>query len=214
MCRMFIILRQHSKLLFPVTLGLEIKKCAVPVDILFLLHASQDVEQENFERMKYLVNLIISKFKVNSLWTRIGIIVFSNSAKVVVPLGNITDPESLSHTLKSVSVGGMGSNMFQALQIADTDLFNPGTARDMAKVVVLLTSNKQNPQSSPAGLAAEKLSSKGVTVFAVGAGPKVEKQELETLVKSESDLFISRDFTELVPRVAQIVPRLCRATGK
>ena len=184
--------------------------------MLFLVHASQDLEQVNFQRMKYLVSSIVNKFRVGPSWARIGLIVFSDTATVIAPLARSTDLESLEQAIGSAALGERGTNMAKALQLASAEFSSSGTERDVPKIAVLITADKQSPESkaSPVGLAAENLSSAGASILVVGVSPKVDRQELELLVISENDIVIAKDFTELVPRVGQIVPRLCETAGE
>ena len=188
------------------------------MDILFLLHTSADIGDDNLQRQIRFVSTINKKLKVAPLWARVGLISYNSNATLVASIGQYSDSESLNGVMNTLTLGGPKTNLNQALGVAASEIFRHGveSARDVPKIVVILVADKESPSpnGSPAGLEAENLSSRGVNVFVVGIGATVDQKELELLVKSDNELILAKEFTELVPRTGQLLTRICKATSK
>lgn len=196
---------------------LETKKCAVPMDIVFILHSSIDIGDANLKRQIRFVGAVTSKLKVLPNWARIGVVMYSNNATVATTLGTYSNPESLAEIIGTLNLGGRTTNMTEALLVASFEIISRAEdeIQHTPKIIVMIVADKHsnNTNSSPPGMAAEDLFSQGINIFVVGIGPKVGKHELDVLVRDENELILAKDFTELVPRAGQLVTKICALTG-
>jgi len=101
----------------------------------------------------------------------VGVISFANRPRLVVPLGEHTDPELTVAAIRSISSGG-GTNLGPALQLAREQL--SGVEAKLRHVIVLSDGQSQNPEALPP-LAAQMFDEGiRVTTIAVGDGSDID----------------------------------------
>merc|ERR1740124_808003 len=107
------------------------------------------------------------------------------------------------------------------LGLANSEVFTAQNgARNVEKLVFLLTDGIQNPVASKSGAAwdpavnARKLIDRGIKVFAIGVSDAVDKQELYRITGDNNKVFYADSFdalvsTELLDKASKA---MCKAT--
>lgn len=87
-----------------------------PADIYFVMDASSSIGRQNYKKQKrFLVNLA-RQFDIGKDKTRIGVLPFSNSYKVAIPLGSANDINSLSRAIHNIPYIRGGTHTAAALK--------------------------------------------------------------------------------------------------
>ncbi len=106
----------------------------------------------------------------------VGVIQFSNSSSLVVPLAPNDEPEETEQRILSIRHGG-GTNLLPALQQARNVLQNADA--DIKHVVVLSDGRSQNEEQLPA--LAERMLDDGITVTTISVGDEADTDTLRKI---------------------------------
>ena len=178
-----------------------------------MIDTSQSIGARNFQKEKYFVDAVASSIIADAQGSQVGLISCSDNATLHAKFGDSSSLDDLRQSIDSVPYTRGRTRIDKALQLAATDLFlAAAVARpDAPKVLLILTDGKQtqDPDALTLDVAVLPLRALGVRVFAVGIGPLVEVNELLRMVESRENLFIVRDFDDLLLRTREIAKKTC-----
>ena len=159
-----------------------------------MLDASGSVGSSNFVTMKNFVKTIISNFEIGANKTRVGVIRFSSSAFIVIPLGSINNAGQLNTSITNIYYTGGGTATHLALNLLDTAFNNARTSQGVPRVAIVFTDGYSNSQSLTAQ-AAQAVHDTGIVVYSFGIGSGVNINELNTIASSSNNVFVISDFS-------------------
>ena len=122
--------------------------CDSGLDIVFVLDASGSIGNSNFVTMKNFVNSITSNFEIRAEKTCVGVIRFSSSASIVVPLGSINNTLQLSTSITSIVYTGGGTATDLALNHLKNAFSNARKSQGVPQVATVFTDGQSNSPSS------------------------------------------------------------------
>ena len=138
--------------------------CKAKFELGFLIDASGST-YSHFKDVLQLVISIVDNFGLSREGTHVGVVIFSNTARVVFDFGQYYDSESLKRALDAVEAPSGGTRLDIALQLTYRDLFSKkGRLRDnVPKLLFVMT---DGVHESPYGieLAVKPLQALGVRV--------------------------------------------------
>lgn len=140
-------------------------------DIAFVVDVSKsmdtnDVSPSRLARVKMEINLLLDNFKGD----RVALIIFAGSAFVQLPLTNDYDlVRNFVDNLSTKSIKTQGTNIAQALLLADKVLRISEKERDRSRVVILFSDGENTTGEKPVNVA-RKLSTDGIVILTVGVG--------------------------------------------
>ena len=184
-----------------------------PADIYFVMDASSSIGRQNYKKQKrFLVNLA-RQFDIGKDKTRVGVISFSNSYKVSIPLGSANDINSLSRAIHNIPYIRGGTHTAAALKYIKNFGFSSTIARrDASQIVIVLTDGySRDPFSTKQE--AKKLHDAGITTFVIGIGNGIDMDELRGIASNPDDkhLFQVDDYNALDTIKDLLVSRACEA---
>ena len=179
-----------------------------PADILFLLDASSSIWGPNFRKQTKFVRNLVEEFDISPTQTRCGVLTFGNDVKEEFTLNTYLSKTPLLRD-------GMG-RVKQLTGTTRTDLamqrmrqiFSRDLRADVPKIAVVLTDGQSNhPEVTmeQARLAHQE----GVTVFAIGVGRKILKEELLALASREEYAFEVETHDALKTIRSMLVTKTC-----
>lgn len=126
----------------------------------------------------------------------VGVIAFSNSASVVVPLGPNEEPEETRAAVLGISSDG-GTNLPSALEVAFEELSAIETKSK--HVIVLSDGESQNPEQLPE--LANKLRTAGVRVSTIAVGDGADVASLRSVAEQGNGVFYRVTNPSALPQV-------------
>lgn len=187
-------------------LSSESLSCSREAEAVFLLDASTD--DASFASIKQLVINILSEVEVSQKATRVSIILFGTSSRLVVQLDEITNHQELSSKVAQlVSINDGRRNLDVAIQLALQELQDEGRVGVVQIVYVVLTNAVDNVKATiETALSAER---NNVLVFGIGTSAAKADLSLITSPNVNRSLFIA-DFNLNVASVrTSVVEALC-----
>ncbi|VDI10126.1 Hypothetical predicted protein [Mytilus galloprovincialis] len=155
---------------------------ACKYDLIFVLDMSSSIGPSGFEKTKDYVIETINKSKVGHEQTQIGIITFSDDAKMDIPLKQYKKKEKLIEAIRSIQWKGGVTNIFKGLNVLRLEGFTKknGYRKKMEKIGILVTDGKStNEQETHSEV--ELLESEGIKLFTKGISDDIDEEALRTI---------------------------------
>ena len=154
------------------------------------MDASRSVGKGNYLKQKEFVKRLVGAFDLGQDKTRIGVVSFSNSYQLDIPLGSYSSISDLRGAIDKVPYHAEGTNTGDAIQFVRTLGFADGMARkNVAHVMIVITdglSRYPAKTSREASLAHDA----GIYTFAIGIGRGVDKGELSSIASDPDSEFM------------------------
>ena len=188
------------------------RSCKTKLDIGIVLDGSGSISQNEFDSYKSFMVELIELFGVSDSATRVGLVSFSDKAKLVFPLGQLIAFSQFQRELTKLSQPGGSSRLDLGMQIA-TSMFSSrnGGRPGIPKVLFLITDGIQSNVGSHIPLKlAKQLQYQGVLIITVTVGKKLDFNVLRgiagdvtrTFIASTSGTLKSKSFIKAVGNAA------------
>lgn len=179
-------------------------------DLVFILDGSWSVEDVNFEIVKrWLVNITTS-FNVGQKFTQVGVVQYSDSPHLEIPLGKHSTNKDLIRAMESIEYRGGNTRTGTAIEFATDRLFGLSERGQagISRIAVVLTDGKSQDEVVKAAEAARK---KGVILFAIGVGSETEMDELRAIANKPFSTYVfSVEDYKAISRIMQVIrQKLC-----
>ncbi|NWY53904.1 CO6A6 protein, partial [Chionis minor] len=187
---------------------ISVPACPAKADVIFLMHGSRDIDEENFRIMMDFVTSIINP-SVIAQNTKIGFALYGGVYKEEFNLGFFPNRSELEFKIKSIKqIEGHQSNIENALEKVKLN-FQPEKGsrihENIQQILVVVLSGRT---TSRAARAAESLRRKGVDIYAIGVG-NVDQSQLTQITGSSSRKYAVDDFSNLKTIKKRLVDVLC-----
>lgn len=161
-----------------------------PKDVYFVVDSSGSIGWKNYKIQKEFIKDLINDFGIDQNGTHIGLMIFSETHKVSIPLGSINNKAMLMHEIDRLPYLRRGTNTGAALRFVKEEGFANGLGRpDADKVVILLTDGLSRNPNDTARQAAKARES-GITIFAIGIGSGADKKELHDIASRPESKYV------------------------
>ena len=174
------------------------------------MDSSESITEDDFQREKTAVKEIAQSFLNSGQDSRAGVIMYSGEPELSVDFVGRREFEYFKSAVDGLAHRRSMTRIDRAIRFASRTLFaNPRTT--VMSIAVVMTDGVQTPQpdAEPLSQAVSVLNSKGVRVLAVGVGPRVNRSELNELVRSQEDVFQMSSFQELLDKSAKLLETVC-----
>ena len=174
------------------------------LDLVFALDGSEDLAKKDFDRIKNHTAAILDNLTISEPETHVGIIEFSDEAKVILPLNELFESGLVKDKIKGVvPSGGKKRVTDEALRKAADDVFNPksGGRPGASKVLIVVTGGKSSGKEPPKR-AIKPVKEKGVRVYVVNIGEVTDKEELKDMVPTKKNIYPVKPPLKEKPSVA------------
>jgi len=187
----------------------DIASCSVcyqDVAIVFVIDSSSNVGTSGFLKTKEFLKTVIPYFNVGQ--TSIGVIDFTDTATISVPLSRDTTRD-LSEMLDKVEFrGGKNARMSEGLELADIELRSIGFS---SKYVILLTASDSGVSEKSTSMSVKtKLEQSGVKLIVLGVGDQVDESFLSNLASGDDQIYAPESFDHLIGSVQSIREDICQ----
>eukprot|EP00795_Rhopilema_esculentum_P016249 gene16249-7628_t len=161
-------------------------ECFQPIDLVFAHDSSGSVKTGGFQKIKDFTKTLVSSFKIGVQETHVGVIVFSHVAKVAIRLDETFDKATLLDKIDNISYLGYTTATDDALRLSNTEMFSlkGGIRQNVPLVLVVLTDGNCTACKEDVSIPANALKAKGVNIFAIAVGNKVDIKEIHSFVSS------------------------------
>ncbi|KAH9488956.1 hypothetical protein Btru_059782 [Bulinus truncatus] len=184
--------------------------CSRPADIVFLIDGSYSITAPDWVKGKQFISYLINSIDIGVNSIHVGLVVYGSDIGNVVPLSpykNKTELKAAASALIQPPVGRTNT----ALGIKTVnDMFRSQGRPQVPTILIIITDGKSsNPSETKyqAGMAKQR----GITVFVVGVGNQVVKEEMEDMATSSQTIFDAPDFKHLVGMVEVLRNNICTA---
>jgi len=178
------------------------------VDICFLIDSSGSInERTHWVTIKHFVRTLADRFSISETGAHGAVVVFSDFikdkkafTKVVLRLNNKLDATDFGEKVIEIPYIGYRTRMDLGFKLVEEEVFVPkhgARAKNVKKIVVLITDGKQNPAKFDPVAASQKLYDDGVNIYAVGIGNGVNMAQLERITRHPHRVFPASDFNSL-----------------
>ena len=159
-----------------------------------MLDSSGSIGSANFVTMKNFVTDVIANFEIRANSTRVGLIRFSSTASILIPLGSINNVQQLTTAVNNVVYTAGGTRTDLALDLVPTAFINARVNEGIPRVVILLTDGQSNEPTLTAQ-AAPRVHNDNIEVYSVGIGSGIEEAELHIIASDPSYVYLITDFS-------------------
>jgi len=194
-------------------------KCDIPVDLLFLVEASDTVDDEEFQKAKFFIKTMLAKFTVNPSVTRVAVSLFAEEPHDAFCFNKYTTTADILQAvdnLKCEECKNGESQIAPALAHGRTKYFTAacGSREDADKLVVVLVDGKSTENLSHLGREADEMREVADDVITIGVGDDVDMDELELIATEEDLVFTTNKYSQLDSMVEKLSKTTCRAVGE
>ena len=194
--------------------------CEIRADLGFVFDGSESIDDSAKSRQKAFVNAVVGSFKVSKENAQAGIIVTGNVPKLAIRLGEHENMANFEAAVDKMTAVGGKNRLDKALLAAYDELFNAsnGARPDVPQILTVITTAMylDKADGNSLALAASRYHEAGIKLLVLVAGKDANKDLLNKLVQSPTDIFYVERFDELAERtlVEAIAKSACRESGK
>ncbi|XP_035263000.1 von Willebrand factor A domain-containing protein 2 isoform X2 [Anguilla anguilla] len=143
----------------------QLMQCSAGIDILLLIDSSYSVGKGSFERSKHFALKFCEALDIQPDKARVGVIQYSSTARLEIPLDSYQTKEELKKRLKKLSFKGGSTQTGLGFKYVLRKGFPGGRNGTVPRILILLSDGKS--QGNVLALASE-VKSTGIILFAVG----------------------------------------------
>ena len=159
------------------------------------MDSSGSIGSTNFQKMKNFVADMLSGFTIGSDDTRVGVIRYSDSSSIVIPLGSSNTYSQLATAVRSIRYTGGGTNTASALNLLTTAFATARISEGVPRVAAVLTDGQSNDPSATVQ-AAQAVHNAGIHVYSFGIGSGISNEELVAIASNgQKNVFLVSNFS-------------------
>ena len=164
------------------------------LDVVIILDASGSIGSSNFQLMKnYIINMLAA-FNISPVNTRVGVIRYSSSASIVIPLGLYSNYFQLRSAINSIRYTGGLTYTNLALNLLSTAFATARVDEGVPRVVIVFIDGQSSSRTATVQ-AAQNVHNAGIYVYSFGIG-RVSNTELTAIASSgQNNVFYVSSFS-------------------
>ncbi|RUS70240.1 hypothetical protein EGW08_022000 [Elysia chlorotica] len=186
------------------------------VDIVFVVDSSNSVGLDNFRKMKTFLISLVESLDIGPSSSRVGIIVFSDDATMVIRLEDTTNEAVLKSDILNIQYTGGGTNTAAALKLLSSTAFSHSPRHGNIPQVAVVLTDGLSRNTMLTKIQAEQLHAMGVKLFAIGIERKASTEELEIIGSKPSDQYViaMSTFNDLSSHGVNFVASACKISDE
>jgi len=193
--------------------------CTGRADVVLVLDEStsiveNDPNQDNwYKRMLGFAISIVRAFSISRDLTQIGILKFSDSARVSFFLNRYRSSTNVIAAIKRLNISFGNTNIADALRMARTQLFSDqnGARPGVPKILILITDGTANIEELMTIPEANTTKAAGIQIFTVGIGSQIKDEQLRTIATLPSYFYFATNFATLSDVLQRLLNNSCGA---
>ena len=183
----------HCLIISTFDLCIDYSECRNGIDLIFVLDASGSIGSSNFQLMRNLVANVVRNLEIGPNRTRVGIIVYSDSASVQFSLNTYMTSASLLQAIANIPYTAGGTNTGAAIQTCIQQFSTFYGARPISsgipRIAIVVTDGRSySPTATIA--AAQMAHSRNILSYAVGVGGNVDMTELSAIASDPDSQYV------------------------
>ncbi|XP_056595060.1 collagen alpha-1(XXI) chain [Triplophysa dalaica] len=172
--------------------------CSTAVnDLVYIMDGSWSVGDEDFETAKHWLVNVTSGFDVSSHHTQVGVVQYSDTPRLEIPLGVHKTAQDLIKAIENIDYLGGNTQTGRAIKFAVDHVFASTQRSDVKnRIAVVVTDGKSQDDVVDASVEAR---AQGVKVFAVGVGTEITTSELMAIANKPAGDYVlyAEDYTNI-----------------
>jgi len=191
--------------------------CTERADIVLALDESTSIVENNpnrdnwYKGMLGLATNIVRAFSISPDLTQIGVLTFSNSARVRFYLNRYRNSADVIAAISRLKITLGDTNIADALRTARTELFSSqnGARRGVPKILVLIAAGPANINVRMTIPEANTTKAAGIHIFTLGIGSQIKEEELRTIATLRSYFYFATNVITLTDVVHRLLNSSC-----
>lgn len=185
--------------------------CSTAVnDLVYVVDGSWSVGIPDFETAKQWLINITSRFDISPLYTQVGVVQYSDTPRLEIPLGQHHSRAELIQAIKSITYLGGNTQTGRAIKFAVDHVFASSQRASQVKnrIAVVVTDGKSQDDVVDASMEAR---AQDITVFTVGVGSEIITSELVSIANKPSSTYVlyAEDYTTMARIINSMEQKLC-----
>ncbi|KAK3764736.1 hypothetical protein RRG08_042046 [Elysia crispata] len=184
------------------------------LDMAFIVDSSTSLSPEDFERAKQFASDVTGQFTVDPNNVRVAFVTYSSGYRANFDFQRYTTTSDVQTAILAVQKTEGGTDTDLALKYAANSLFTAqaGSRPSAARVVVIITDGRSDNKID-AYKNSQMLKDRGITVFVIGVGNQVDRQELDNLASNPTCTHVQelQQYSELDSLKTEIKDLSCKA---
>ena len=193
--------------------------CSGRADIVLALDESTSIVENNpnqdnwYKRILGFAISIVRAFSISRDLTQIGILKFSDSARVSFFLNRYRSSTNVTAAIKRLNISFGNTNIADALRMARTQLFSDqnGARPGVPKILILITDGTANIDELMTIPEANTTKAAGIQIFTVGIGSEIKEEQLRTIATLRSYFYFATNFATLSDVLQRLLNNSCGA---
>ena len=159
------------------------------LDLVFALDGSNALSSRQFNKLKDMIKEMLDSYTISPTATNVGVIEFSDRSREEIYLTDSYDKNVLNSMIDSIRQSrGYRRVTDEALKLAANSLLELSGRVGASRALIVITAGKSTGLQ-PLGEAVKPLQKKGVRVYVVSVGDNVDKDEVNSIVPTEENVF-------------------------
>ncbi|KAL3859113.1 hypothetical protein ACJMK2_009345 [Sinanodonta woodiana] len=186
--------------------------CSAKADIVFVLDSSGSIGSTNYQKMLEFVKNVVQKFDIGDDKIRVGTEIFSDRTYIQFQLNKYFDKAALENAITNIPYKRGTTNTGQALKDLYSSMFTAanGDRPGIPNIAIVVTDGQSTNHLATVN-EAQSARNHGITVFAVGVGDGIDKNELGDIATDPDSTHVLtvQDFSKLVQIQATVASATC-----
>lgn len=193
----------------PCCLFVSFTVCRARIDLGFLIDGSSGTGRTNFKRILQYIKETVRRFEVSITKTRVGVVVYSSRAKVVLNFKSTPHISSVYRAVERIRFVGGLRNTGRALSYAKRFLFRGKPRCGRRRVIVMITTGRSSDQVRRPATSLQEV---GTEIYVIGIGA-VSRANLMYIATDRSHLLLVTS-KSLFTITRTIKDRICHQRGQ
>ena len=168
-------------------------ECRNGIDLIFVLDASGSIGSFNFQLIRNFVTNVVSNLNIGPNESRVGLVVYSDSASVWFSLNTHTTNTSLLQAIANIPYANQGTNtaagILTCIQQFNTSYGARPKSSGIPRIAIVVTDGRSNSAAGTIA-AAERAHSENILSYAVGIGSNVNMVELAAIASDPASQYV------------------------
>ena len=162
---------------------------------MIVLDASGSIGHANFRKMRNYIANMLSNLTIGPIVTRVGVIRYSTSPSIVIPLGFYDTYSELASAIRTIPYIEGETDTASALDLLPTAFATARVSEGVPRVAAVLTDGRSdNPPATVQ--AAHAVHNDGIYVYSFGIGNGISHEELVSVASSgQGNVFYINSFS-------------------
>lgn len=192
--------------------------CEFQADICFLLDSSgsiNDLDPNNWDRVKSFVNSIVDRLDIGMEKTRVGVVTFSTAARKGIFLNEYYEKSALQNAIRNLQYEGGTTNTSGGLWYMRTQCFSRanGDRPSVDNTAIIITDGKSTVDAELTIPYAQQARYEGIRIIGVGITNQINMEELEAIASPPTNGFKTvitvDDFNALISFLTTLIEYIC-----